>query len=116
MDDSNEEKVPNVPIIKKEELNDLQKELDSTNFKHKHLSHKSNYEGLLSLISEYLDSFVLVGYSLEGNEVIITKCDSPRDSRALIALLDDFSDNLYDKTMSNTNDYDGFFESDDEEE
>ncbi len=88
----NENEVPAIPQLTEVELEELKAELSRINIKDTNT--KTNYEALQCLISEYLDSFILLGFTLDGEEVVTTKCDSFRDSRALNDLMNDFNEGM----------------------
>lgn len=64
---------------------ELQKSLDKwlkdNHFENKIISRDLTL--LKSIITEYLDSFLLIGYSLEGHRVVIQSCSSSKDKDAL---------------------------------
>jgi hypothetical protein len=47
----------------------------------------SDYNNLVSINSEWLDSFFILGYNLEGDEVFISKQNNIKDYNSLLTLL-----------------------------
>lgn len=68
---------------------ELQKALDKWIIdhqqEHKILSRDLNL--LRSIISEYLDTYIVFGYNLEGDRIVIQNCNTSRDKDALMEFL-----------------------------
>jgi hypothetical protein len=47
----------------------------------------SDYNNLVSINSEWLDSFFIIGYNLDGEEVFISKQKNIKDYNSLLTLL-----------------------------
>jgi len=47
----------------------------------------SDYNNLVSITSEWLDSFFIIGYNLRGEELVITKAINSKDYNSLLVLL-----------------------------
>jgi|TARA_R110000787_G_scaffold336_8_gene1269 hypothetical protein len=92
MDPDEEEKVDGIPSLSSEELEELTEELKHTEESAiLEPSKKKNFDMLSNILSEYLDSFIILGYTAEGDEVVFNKMITPRDSRSLQSLLDEIS-------------------------
>jgi hypothetical protein len=63
----------------------LDKWIEDHHQEHKILSRDLNL--LRSIISEYLDTYIVFGYNLEGDRIVIQHCNSPRDKDALMEFL-----------------------------
>lgn len=87
-----ESKLPDHDLLTDEDLAELEEELEKTK-KTASLSRvkKRDFSILDNVLSEYLDSYIVLGYSAENDEVVIHRIMSPRDSRAIASLLDDIS-------------------------
>lgn len=48
-----------------------------------------NYSVLKKILDEYLDSYIIMGYSPNGDDYILRKADSPKDRRALTHLAEE---------------------------
>lgn len=85
-----ENTLPEEVTLTDEEIERLTAELEITNT-HATLnrSRKENLNVLNSILSEYLDAYMLVGYTAENDEVIAHKIMTSRDSRAITSLIND---------------------------
>lgn len=83
---------PESESLSQEELEILTKELELTNdLASLNVVRKSNFDVLNTILSEYLDSYVLIGYTAENDEVVARRIMNSRDSRAILSLLEDVS-------------------------
>ena len=55
----------------------------------------SDYGNLVAMNSEWLDTFLLMGYNLNGEEVIITKARNTKEYNAVLLLLKKAFVNLF---------------------
>lgn len=94
-DDSLDAETPSEEGLSAEEMNQLEKDVKLTAraFKEK----KTNISALTALLSEYLDSYILTGYSAEMDEVVVYRITSKRDARAIQSLIDDIEIDFKDK-------------------
>ena len=54
----------------------------------------TDYDTLITLLSEYLDCFIILGFNPEGNDVQIVRAHNPQESSSLTNLAHDFMDRL----------------------
>lgn len=47
----------------------------------------SDYSNLLSINSEWLDSFLIIGYDMKGDEVVISNTKTAKDYNSVLSLL-----------------------------
>lgn len=96
---------PDSPSLTQEELDDLAEELEYTNNSASlNKVRQRNFEVLNTILSEYLDSYIVIGYTAENDEVVATKIINSRDARAIASLLDDVVINNMGPTESPLND------------
>ena len=48
---------------------------------------KNDYRNLLSINSEWLDSFMIIGYDMSGEEVVLTNTKNTKDYNAMLNVL-----------------------------
>lgn len=63
----------------------LDKWIDDHQQEHKILSRDLNL--LRSIVCEYLDSYIIFGYNLEGDRIVIQNCNNSKDKDALMEFL-----------------------------
>jgi hypothetical protein len=98
---------PDSPSLTQEELDDLAEELEYTNNSASlNKVRQRNFEVLNTILSEYLDSYIVIGYTAENDEVVATKIINSRDARAIASLLDDVVINNMGPTDSSLHDDD----------
>ena len=90
--DSNDKKLPS---LTDEEMQDLVKDIEDLNDSGIIDSKKTNYESLNSVLGEYLDSYVLLGYTMVGDEVVCHRLKSTRDVRSLSSLMEEIAMSNY---------------------
>lgn len=84
---SNEEKVINfIDKIIKQNIK-IEKEKEKERF--------SDVNNLISINSEWLDSFIIMGYDLNGDEFVISKSYTDKDYNSLMLLLKKVFINLF---------------------
>lgn len=84
-----------------EELQELTEELEVANFSATiKRTRKTNLNTLNTILSEYFDSYLIVGYTAENDEVVAHKLNSSKDLRAINSLLDDISLGGFSKSES----------------
>lgn len=92
MEHENENEKEGVPSLTEEEMKILAEELELTNrCAILERTRKKNFNILNTILSEYLDSFIILGYTAEGDEVICHKLKSSRDTRSLASLLEEIT-------------------------
>lgn len=47
----------------------------------------TNYNNLLSINSEWLDAFLILGYDMKGNEIVLCNTRSAKDYHSILSLL-----------------------------
>jgi hypothetical protein len=82
--ESIEEKILNA-INNKELQRGIDKWIKTNDSKNKEITRDLNL--LSSIINEYLDSFILFGYNLEGERVLIQSYQKPKDKDAMMEFL-----------------------------
>lgn len=55
----------------------------------------ADYDNLIAVNSEWLDSFILMGYNLKGDEIVISKALNAKDYNSLLLLLKKAFINLF---------------------
>jgi hypothetical protein len=73
-----------------EDLENLKEQLDYFQLTEKKLKDfESNIETIINFLTEYLDTFIILGYDLEGNRIVFQHHqDSPLKQDALFKLLE----------------------------
>ena len=72
----------------KKDTENLHKETQEDDYdKYVSDSVKKDYDVLSNLLSEYLDSYLILGFKLDGNSVVLRRTASTRDRDALAALV-----------------------------
>ena len=53
----------------------------------KHIHTENDMLNIRAIVSEYFDSFLILGYSIDGKRVVIKKCDNDKDEDSLVEVL-----------------------------
>ena len=79
------------PTISEEELNELRGEMNRFTDEHRPLRLKRmNYNIIEGTLSEFLNSYVILGYDIEDDDFIIMNAPKLKDKRALYLLVKEF--------------------------
>jgi hypothetical protein len=90
MNQEHDDSIDGVPSLSEEEAKQLFEELElNEKFVQFENVKRKDFDTLNAILSEYLDSFIVMGYSTEGDEVICHKLKNSRDIRSLASLLDE---------------------------
>ena len=60
---------------------------NAENTRKRNLENLRDYATLEQVVTEFMDTFLLIGYNLEGQRVLIQKCSNSRDQDALVELV-----------------------------
>jgi hypothetical protein len=63
--------------------------------KQKEKERLSDFNNLVAINSEWLDSFIILGYNIDGDEVVISKSYTDKDYNSLMLLLKKVFINLF---------------------
>lgn len=96
MDNNENGKSPELSV---EELDNLIREVGELEEFVDEPSRRFDHATILAILSEYLDTFTLFGYSSEGDEVVLNCTKSRRDARALQGLIEEYLNGRLDSKL-----------------